>query len=68
MKRSFIESFERELFKESVGIGLTNYDIRFKNSNKFFYKSLIDKQFALEEIVNIIRSLTAEQKKNLELE
>lgn len=69
MKRSFIESFERELLKEQTGVNsLTNYHIWFKNSNKFFYKSLIDKEFALREIVNITRSLTAEQKKNLELE
>lgn len=68
MKRTFIENFERELLKETVSISLTNYDIWFKNSNKIFHKNLIDRHIALEEIVNIISSLTVEEKKNLELE
>lgn len=67
MKRSFIESFERELLKEAMSADETNYTIWFKNSDKRFEKNNVNDEVALREIVKIINSLTSEEKKNLEL-
>lgn len=67
MKRSFIESFERYLLKEAMSADDTNYTIWIKNSDKHFEKNNVNDKVALKEIVKIIKSLTAEEKKNLEL-
>lgn len=75
MKRSFIESFERELFKESVWPEPDELDL--ENSSSYLIevegtdksqenKGIVDNE-ALEEILDFICELTPEEKKNVAL-
>ena len=75
MKRSFIESFERELLKDSVWPEPDELDL--ENSSSYLIevegtdksqenKGIVDNE-ALEEILDFICELTPEEKKNVAL-